>query len=101
MQDGMSAHLAVFLTAGMTLESSVWEDKQRGALSIEAGFAGARLNVHGTANEFRQVAEALHRLADDVERGAKRQRALDNAPRRRTKFTAEPVSGKEEMEIAA
>lgn len=101
MQDGMSAHLAVFLTAGMTLESSVWEDNQRGALSIEAGFAGARLNVHGSAEEFRQVAEALHRLADDVERGAKRQRALDNAPRRRTKFVADPVTKKEEMEVAA
>jgi len=100
MQDGMSAHLSVFLQDGMTFESSAWEN-QRGSLRLEAGYSGAYLVLHGSAVEFRQVAEALHRLADDVERGVKRQRALDNAPRRRTKFTAEPVSGKEEMKIAA
>ncbi|MBO3735517.1 hypothetical protein [Glycomyces niveus] len=99
MQDGMSAHLAVFLTDGMTVESSVWEN-QRGSLRMEAGYSGAYLVLHGSAVEFRQVAEALHRLADDVERGAKRQRALDNAPRRRTKFVADPAV-KEEMKVAA
>lgn len=100
MQDGMSAHLAVFLKDGMTVASSVHED-ERGSLRMESGYSGAYLVLHGSANEFRQVAEALHRLADDVERGAKRQRALDNAPRRRTTFVAEPVTRKEEMEIAA
>lgn len=100
MQDGMSADVSVFLKDGMTFTSYAYEN-QRGALRTERGFGGAGLVLHGTAVEFRQVAEALHRLADDVERGAKRQRALDNAPRRRTKFTAEPVSGKEEMKTAA
>lgn len=100
MHEGLSAHLAVFLQDGMALEPFVHEN-HRGCLTIDRDHAGARVNLHGTANEFRQLAEALHRLADDVERGVKRQRALDNAPRRRTKFTAEPVSGKEEMEIAA
>jgi hypothetical protein len=99
MQDGLNAHLAVFLQDGMALEPSVHEN-QRGVLRIERGYCGVGLNLHGTAEEFRQIAEALHRLADDVERGVKRQRALDNAPRRRTKFVADPVM-KEEMEIAA
>lgn len=99
MQDGMHALLAVFLEGGMTLESSVWTN-QRGALRVSAGYGGAGLTLHGSAEEFRQVAEALHRLADDVERGVKRQRALDNAPRRRTKFVADPAV-KEEMKTAA
>lgn len=99
MKDGLSAHLAVFLQDGMALEPSVHEN-HRGVLRIAAGYGGAGLNLHGTPSEFRQVAEALLRLSDDVERGAKRQRALDNAPRRRTKFVAEPVA-KEEMKTAA
>jgi hypothetical protein len=99
MQDGMSAHLVAFLKDGMDFESYVYED-ERGAMRIAAGYGGAALSLHGTPSEFRRVAEALHRLADDVERGAKRQRALDNAPRRRTKFVADPAV-KEEMEIAA
>jgi hypothetical protein len=100
MQDGMSAHIAVFLTEGVECDSSSWENG-RGCLRIEAGHMGALLSVHGTAAEFRRVAEALHRLADDVERGVKRQRALDNAPRRRFKFVADEVTTQKEMKTAA
>lgn len=100
MHDGMDVDATVYLQDGMTFLSYVYED-QRGALRIKAGYACAGLSLHGTVEEFRQVAEALHRLADEVERGVKRQRALDNAPRRRTKFTAEPVNEQEEMKTAA
>ncbi|MDN3240534.1 hypothetical protein [Glycomyces tritici] len=99
MQDGMSGDFSMFLKDGMTFASYVYEN-QRGALRTERGIGGAGLVLHGSAVEFRQVAEALLRLADDVERGAKRQRALDNAPRRRTKFVTEPAT-KEEMKTAA
>ncbi|SDL04620.1 hypothetical protein SAMN05216298_2449 [Glycomyces sambucus] len=98
MQDGMSGDFSMFLKDGMTFASYVYGN-ERGALRIERGIGGAGLVLHGSPVEFRQVAEALHRLADEVERGVRRQRALDNAPRRRTTFVAEPAM-KEEMEVA-
>ncbi|GAB3655693.1 hypothetical protein [Glycomyces tarimensis] len=56
---------------------------------------------HGSATMLRRLAEEFHKAADAIERDGERQRALDNAPRRRTKFVAEPVTDGEEMHIAA
>ncbi|WP_155829770.1 hypothetical protein [Glycomyces tenuis] len=100
MQDVLSGQMTLFLKGVMALEPQLF-DNERACLRVSAGYGGTQLSVHGAPAELRQFAEALHRLADEAERNGKRQRALDNAPRRRTKFVAEPVANGKEMKIAA
>lgn len=95
----MRASVNVHLNEGMGLEPSV-QSSGCGVMSVGTWSKdGWFLNLFGSPAELRELAEALHQLADEAERTGKRQRALDNAPvKSRTKFVLE---GEETITIAA
>jgi len=86
MRATMSAHL----NDGMSLDSRV-QNSGTGVMQVGTWSREHwELILFGSAANLRTLAEGLHKLADEVERTGKRQRALDNAPAKsRTTFVLE------------
>ncbi|GAA2144996.1 hypothetical protein [Glycomyces algeriensis] len=86
----MRASTNVHLNEGMGLEPSV-QSSGTGVMTVGTWREdGWFLNLFGSPASLRELAEALHQLADETERNVNRQRTLDNAPAKsRTKFVLE------------
>ena len=99
--------LAMYSSIGIHLRSDVEAVVHIGAPGEGAVRVGTwendnfEVTFFGDVDMLRHLAEEFYEAADVIERGERRQRVLDNAPRRRKKFFAEPATNGKEMNIAA
>lgn len=98
----MLATMGVHLEEGMDLKPKV-QFSGNGVMSVGTwSNEHWELNLFGSPAALRELAEALHQLADDAERDVNRQRTLDNSPViRRSKFVLEGETTTTEIKLAA